>query len=319
MSKDKNMNNSNMNKSDKKMVDKVNKSLNDKEDSLFSRLVGVGLIVFGALLVILAVVLVILSRKDPKVDDSYDVPSIEVERYADDEIVTINGESEDKGKVMVWVNDELQDDYIEIEDGKFEADLDLEEEGEYEINVALLKGFIFKKRSEMSESVFVSVDTTAPSSNVELFYDENVKNGSVTIKGEAQEGSVRVTLSGDKKYTVTADKDGKFEFNNISLKEGENEFKVALEDRSGNTKTLARTIVVTSEFADTGDLDGDGISDNVATLGDGKDGEEIPEAAGDLGQALDALMANKALMMFGLVAIAMFSMSSVVVLKKVRA
>jgi len=320
MSKGKNMKNSNMSKSDKKMVDKVNKSLNDNEDSLFSRLVGVGLIVFGALLVILAVVVVILSRKDPKVDDSYEVPSIEVKRYSNDEVVTLLGEADDKGKIMVWVNDELQEDYIEIEDGEFETDLDLEEAGEYEITVALLKGFIFKKRSEISDGVFVTVDTTAPSSDVELLYDEEVKNGTVTIKGEAKEGSVRITLLGDKKYAVTADKDGKFEFNNISLKEGENEFKIMLEDRAGNKKTLARTIVVTSDVDDTSDLDGDGISDTTeSSNGEGKDVEEIPEAAGELGQALNALMANRVVMMLGLVAIAIFSVNSIVVLKKVRA
>jgi hypothetical protein len=319
MSKDNNMGkNKNMSKSDKKMVDKVNRSLNDNDDSLFSRLVGVGLIVFGALLVILAVVLVILSRKDPKVDDSFDVPSIEVSRYSDDDSATISGETDGKGKIMVWVNDELQDDLLSIEDGEFEAELDLKEEGDYEINVALLKGFIFKKRSEKSDSAMVTVDTTAPSSDVELSYDEEVEDGVVNISGEAKEGNVKVILSGDRKYAVTADKDGKFEFEGLSLEAGKNEYKVSLEDRAGNKKTLARTIVVTSAVEDTGDLNGDGVTDKN-DLNTSDTGKEIPEAAGELKSALNAMMANKMLVIFGFAAVAIFSVNSAVVLKKARA
>lgn len=298
---------------DQKMVDKVNKSLKDNDDSLFSRMVGIGLIIFGVLLVVLAVVLVVLSRKDPKVDSGIAVPTVEVDRYTDTENVTLMGETEEGKKIMVWVNDELQADYLDVVDGKYESKVNLNEDGDYEIKVAALKGWIFKTRSESSDAEMVTVDTVAPSSDVDLVYPEQVKDGVVSISGQAKEGNVKVTLDGDKDYEVTADKDGKFEFSNLSLAEGSNKFRVVVEDKAGNKKTLARKIVVTSSVADTGDLDGDGISDNVTS------GKVIPEAAGELSDALNAMFANKLMVMFGLIAMAGFAASSIVVAKKAQA
>ena len=303
MAKDKNMNEV----SDKQMVEKVNKTLNDSEDSLFSRFVGIGLIIFGVLLVILAVSLVILSRRDPKVDESFSVPTIEAIRYSSDTLVTVSGESKDGGKIMLWINDELQQDLIDVTDGEYESEIDLVEEGDYKLAVAMIKGFVLKKRSVKSDTVTVTVDTTAPSSDVELNYDAVVESGVVTIQGKTKESGVTVILEGKRVYEVTSDKDGNFAFENISLAEGKNEFTVTLEDKAGNSKTLARKIVVDSTVADKGDLNGDGIS------------EEIPEAAGELDDALNALFANKLMMFFGFAAIAVLAVNSVIVIKKARA
>ena len=295
---------------DQKMVDKVNKTLSDNEDSLFSRMVGIGLIIFGVLLVVLAVVLVLIARKDPKIVDSIAVPSVEAPRYSDEFAVEISGQSKDGGKIMVWVDGELQKDLVKVEDEKYSTEIDLGDEGDYEIKVATVKGFIFRQRSVESNPITVTVDTTAPSSDIDLNYDSEVKDGVVTITGQAKEGNVKVILEGKKKFEVTSDKDGKFEFKDISLAEGKNEFKVTLEDRAGNTRTLARKIVVTSQSADTGDLNGDGISDGG--------NPEIPEASGELTAAMQALMANKAIMMFGLIALAIFAVNGAIVYKKLN-
>lgn len=312
MAKEKNMPKNQDPKMDQKMVDKVNRTLSDNEDSLFSRMVGVGLIIFGVLLVVLAIVLVILARKDPKIVDSIETPSIEVDRYSNDEVVKISGESKDGGKIMLWVDGELQKDLIKVEDGEYSSEVDLGDEGDFDLKVATLKGFIFRQRSTESDEVTVTVDTTAPSSDIVLNYDSEVKDGVVSISGQAKEGNVKVILEGTKKFEVTSDKDGKFEFSDISLKEGKNEFRITLEDKAGNRKTLARKIVVTSATADTGDLNGDGVTDDPTT-------PEIPEAAGELEAAMQALVANKAIVFIALAALTIFAVNSTIVYKKLNA
>lgn len=298
-------------KDDQKMVDKINQKLSASEDSLFSRMLGAGLIVLGVLLVILAIVVVVLARKDPKVDDSLTIPTVQVDRYTREFEVDVEGETDEKGRVMIWLDDDVEETSVRADsDGLYEYLLELEEEGEYEVTVATVSGWLVRKRSPKSNVALVELDRTAPSSKVELNYSSTSDDGGFDLTGEAQESGLTVILKGDKEYTATTDRNGEFAFSDIPLEEGSNSFTVVLEDKAGNQKELARKVEVTSQSA--GDVNGDGVFDAAGT-------NELPEAAGELGDALSALFANKLMVIFGLIAAAVLAVNSTMVYKKMNA
>lgn len=295
---------------DKKMVEKVNQQLSAREDSLFSRLVGVGLIVLGVLLVVLAVVAVFLSKREAVVDEELPIPTVSVDRYTREDEITVTGETDPKTKVMVWVNGEEAGKTVRSDkEGAYEFTFEVDEEGDYEIEAATIKGWLKKTRSLKSDPTKVTVDWSAPSSDVELTYDENVGTDSMTVSGNTGEGGIKVTLKGDETYEVTSDKNGDFEITDITLAEGDNAFTVTLEDNAGNQKELARKVEVTYEE---GDLNGDGVVDSTDAL-------EIPEAAGELDAALEFIAGNKLMMLFAVIALAVLAGNSAIVYKKMNA
>lgn len=300
---------------DKKMVEKVNQQISkeQEEESTFAKVVGLGLILLGFFFIVLAIIVVVISRGEPKVDGDLTVPTIEVERFIKDEKVIVVGETDDKGKVMFYLEGDFQDDVITADDdGDYRYEFIVEDEGEYEIEAVTVEGFPVRRRSEKSETAEFTVDWSAPEEkDVTVDYDPVSEDGKFIVSGTV-EPYAKVTMKGDgAEYTAQADEDGNFVIEGIELENEEVSFTVTVEDQAGNTRVLDEEITVVNTSH--GDLNGDGVVD----AGDNT-GEELPESAGEFAAAMEFLMENKLMMVFGLLALIVLGVNSGFVAMKLK-
>lgn len=289
-------------KKSQSMVDKTRVHVDSTENSFGRKVVGMGFALVGFLLILGVIILNVISNVEPQLDEELSIPKLDkVVEFTNKDKIVISGKVETGEQVILYVNDEMIREVVSVEDEKFSYSYEIPEEGEYVFEAVSVEGFPFRRGSEKSDSIKFVVDWTAPSADVKIDYDSEVETGLVTITGEVEE-NIFVRLLDDEEvlYEVQADDEGLFEIENVRLIEGENEFRVELEDRAGNKNVLARRIVVTSL------VDGPELVDG-----------EIPEASGDLVRALSTIFNNRLMMVFGILAMLGLLMSTgILVLKK---
>lgn len=286
-------------KSSESMIDKTRLKVSQADDSLGRRVLGMGFALIGFVLILGIVVLNIVNNTEPRLDEELNVPKLDkLEAYTNKDKVVLTGEVKDVGQVIIYVNDQMQTNVALVEDDKFEFSYVFPDEGEYKFKAASVEGFPFRKGSEKSDSIKTIVDWTAPSADIKLEYEEEVRDGLVSVTGQAEkEVTLKLVQDGEVMYSVEADEEGNFEIADIKLLAGENEFKVELEDKAGNENVLARRIVVNSL------VDG---PDEILGQSD------IPEASGDL---FSSFGLNLMIVFGALSIVALLGSSSVVILK----
>lgn len=302
---------------DKEVVAKVNRQMAEDDDSLLARIIGLGLILLGIIFIVLAIMVVILSRRDPKVDSELDVPTLKTDNlFTNKEDIKVFGDSDSGSEVMFWLNGEVYDGTAEIEDGEYEFTIEVTKEDEYIIEAAAVDGFPIKRRSEKSDTLKVVVDWTRPSEKVENKNESVKEDGTYVLKGKIEPfGSITLRdTETDEEYSATADKDGNFELT-IKLGEGETEFEVIIKDAAGNERVLEEKISVKFDpDATNGGTNGTGGT-NGGTTGNGGD---LPESAGELDAALDFMFGNRLMVIFGLIALVVFAANSGFVAMKLK-
>ena len=273
-------------KRSKSMVDKTKVHVDPAENSFGRKVIGMGFALVGFLLILGVIILNIISNVEPKLDEELGVPKLdEIVANTNNDKITISGKVEDAEQVIIYVNDEMVRQVVPVEDEMFSYEYEITEEGEYAFRAVSVEGFPFRRGSEKSEKVKVLVDWTAPSADVKLEYESEVETGLVTVSGEVEPNTyVRLLGAEDNNYQTQSDDDGNFEIKDIRLTEGENEFRVELEDKAGNKNVLARKVTVTS-------------------LIDAPEVDDLPEASGDLTRALSMLTNNRLMTAFGFLAL----------------
>jgi len=251
-----------------------------------------GFALVGLLLILGVIILNVISNIEPQLDEELNTPKLyEIVTNTNSDQIVISGTAEDAEQVIIYVNDDMP----------FSYTYDISEEGEYVFEAVTVEGFPFRRGSEKSNSVKVLVDWTPPSADVKIDYESEVATGLVTVTGEVEPNIfVRLLEEDEVMYEVESNDEGFFEIENVRLQTGENEFRVELEDKAGNKNVLARRITVTS------------LVDAPEVMG-----EDLPEASGDLIRAMGALLNNRLMTVFGILAmLALITSSGMVIAKK---
>ncbi len=287
----------------KKSTLKVSRK-NDSNRSTFSIIVGFLMIAVGLVMLIGGIVSIILYRLPASVDSALPVPVLDaMPAFVNTKSLTVKGDSSDYERVMVFVNDQVVTDGVKSdENGKFRYIYEIEDEGDYRIQVAGIKGFPRRVRSEKGKMWTVNADFTAPSSDVKFAYDKEVDTKAFTLRGVVEENSTVVLEKNGKKYIAKADMNGGFVLKDIPLTDGENQFSVEIRDEAGNVTKLSQKISVT--YA-SGQLNGNGAVD-------------LPEASGILSDALNEVKANALIGYIGMIALVVLLLNSVLVGVKLR-
>jgi hypothetical protein len=272
-----------------------------------SRIVGTIFIGLGILLVAFGVYSFLKFRAEPTYNEEVSVPTIEyITNLTNQKEITVKGNAFDDDSVAIFINDERVGE-TRVKDNTYEYTYEVENEGEYSVSVAGLKGFPFREISPRSESEIAMIDTTAPETkDLSLEYKEETNQASFVLTGQTEPDVLVELRRGVSTYQVTADKDGDFEIKGVALDEGKNVFYLSLTDSAGNTVTLDEKVRIA--YSPDADLNGDGITDsNVAGVSD-----QLPQADGEL----DNLLARNLMLIFGIAALFVFSGSSIYALNK---
>ena len=290
------------------MASKKQKTMSEKvviqrrDHEMASRIVGTIFIVVGTILVGLGVYSFVTYRGEPELDDALSVPVLrELSDVTNDKIVELSGTVDGVDKVRIFLNDALLE-TVKVKDEKFSYDWNIENEGIYTISVDGLDGFPKQKRSNMSDVVFLTVDWTAPTSNISLDYPQETSKGEITISGVIDLNTTLYLKRGTQSYSSVSD-EGNLSVGIELLDEGKNVFLIMMEDEAGNEVTLDEKVRVT--YSPSGSVNGDGTTDS-----------EIPEAAGNLVDALNEVVNNRLMMIFGLIGLVALFTTSFIVVKK---
>jgi hypothetical protein len=285
------------------MVEKITIERSTDRKNMMSMIVGTTLISLGVLMLVVGVVLVFLYRTPPKIDKSLPVATVEkLPGATNDKSVTIKGEAKDAKRVMIFVNDQIVEDNLKVENGKFTYEYEMEDEGEYKIQAAVIEGFPVRLRGDKSTLMVVVADWTAPSSDTKLIYTREITASAFTLRGTIDPDTTIVVSTGDKKYVAKSNGEGEFRLRDIPVVEGENRFDVELRDAAGNRTKLDKDVVV-AMVAD--GLNGNGV-------------HELPESAGSLSDALTQLTGNRLMIAFGVLALTILAVNSALVVSKLR-
>ncbi len=298
---------------DKKMVDKVNQQMANEEDGFMAKIIGFGLIVLGIVFVVLAVIVVLLSRRSPKIDEEMTIPELKAETYTKEDSVYVKGETEPKSEVMFYIDGEEEKVTIKADDeGNFDGYVTLpEEDGKYELRASSVSGFPLRKRSNKSDTVVVIKDTTVPSADVELKFPETTKKDNFTLSGKVEPYAIVKVYDNENEYYTTADKDGNFELDIIDLDKKLNSYTVSITDLAGNETVLDEKIAINySPDGTVADADGDLNGDGASTSPD------LPESAGIFDDAMDTVLGNNLMLLFGIVGIAILALNGGIVYAK---
>jgi hypothetical protein len=284
----------------KSMAEKI--VIQRRDNEMASRIVGTIFIVVGAILVGLGIYSFVTYKTEPKLDKDIEIPVLsEIDSAINKKSITLSGTAEDAGKVRIFVNDELLD-TVKVEDKRFSYTWNIEDEGIYTIKVDGLKGFPRQKKSESSDSVMVTVDWTSPSKNISLDYTEESSSSSVVVKGTTEAYTTVYVKRGTESFSTISDSNGDFEITITLEDEGKNVFNILLEDKAGNETTPDEKIRVT--YSPNADVDGDGTTD------------ELPQASGNLSEALKEVFTNKLMSIFGILSLLAMTGTSVILFKK---
>jgi len=262
-----------------------------------SRLVGSVFIGMGILLVAFGIFSFIKFREEPLLDPELEAPAAaSVTSITNDETIVVKGEAKGYDSIFVYVNEE------KVGEAKYSFEYTVEEQGEYSIAVAGVKGFPNRYISPMSESKISVVDYTSPDKDtVTIKYGPETNKDTFILIGTTEADATIEVKRGTESFEGLADKEGKFRIEGITLDEGKNVFSVYITDLAGNQVLLDEKVRIT--YSASGDVNGDAVID-----------EDIPQAAG----TFDEIFGNQLMMLFGIIALLAFSTSSTFVYLKNR-
>ena len=277
------------------MVSKVEVKKPDSQEKI-SRIVGTIFIFLGIVLIGYGIYSFVKFGRTPELDETLDTPSLSgTEVITNDENILIKGTADSFDEVFVYVdNEEVARVKVDAE-GIFEYDYPVEDEGTYAVSVAGVKGFPKRYISLQSDMRMVEVDRTDPVLT-EIDYPEEVGTESFTLVGNVEPNAEVIVTRGTDKYVATCDEQGDFKVTEILLDEGPNVFAVSIVDEAGNEVKLDDKVKVT--YSSDSDVNGNAVTD------------EIPVASGELEEAMQKLLGNNLMMLFGLIAIVAFFFST---------
>lgn len=261
-----------------------------------SRLVGSIFIGLGVLLLAFGIFSYIKFKEEPLLDPNLEAPKlVESTTITNGDTIKINGNASGYDNVFIYVNDEKVGE-AKVEDSKFSYEYKVEDEGEYKISIAGVKGFPNRKISSESDLMTSVVDRTSPNQESVTFkYGEETNKDTFILVGTTEPSASVVVKRGTESFDGLVDKDGNFRIEGIALDEGKNVFTISIKDLAGNEITLDEKVRVT--YSPTGSINGDAVVD-----------ANIPQAAG----TFDELIGNNLMMIFGLLALIAFVGSSAV-------
>ncbi len=261
-----------------------------------SRLVGSVFIGLGVLLVAFGIYSFIRFREEPSVDLDLEAPELtDVTDITNGETILVRGKALGYDDIFVYVNDVKIASTKVSGEGTFSYEYTAENEGDYSVSVAGVKGFPNRVIGPRSSIELAKVDRSAPSQDsVSIKYGEETNKDTFVVAGTVEPNSTVTVKRGILSYDVVADDKGVFRLENIELEEGRNVFTMSVKDLAGNEVTLDEKIRV--DYSPTGDVNGDAVVDG-----------NLPQAAGEL----DALFGNNLMMVFALIAVLAFGSSSV--------
>jgi len=288
-----------------------NKTMSEKivvkrrDHEMASRIVGTIFIVVGVILVGLGIYSFVTYKAEPELDESLMTPALrELSDSSNDKKIELSGDAEGVDKVRIFLNDVLLE-TVKAKDGEFEYVWEVEDEGIYSISVDGLKGFPRQRKSKSSETIFLTIDWTAPSSTISLEYPTEVVKKAFLVQGTIDPNTTLFLKRGTQSFSAVSDSDGYVEVVVDLLDEGKNVFGLLLRDAAGNETVPEEKVRIT--YSPSAHINGDGVQ-GVA--------DEIPEAAGNLEEAMQEVFGNNLMLYFGLIAILAMVFTSVVLVKK---
>ena len=212
-----------------------------------ARILGVIFIVIGFGLIIALIGGFVLSRLPYRVDPNLPIPTLDtIPEYTNQDAIDLTGSALPEETIALYLNGDRTNITVETDgDGEFTfKDTVLEEEGEAAFETAVVRGGLFKRRSEFSNEVVSEVDWTPPSSVVSLEYEGKTETGSVTVSGTADPDVIVVFEGETETYEAETDENGDFNVKVTDLAKGENELSVRVKDRAGNEVIAATTVTI---------------------------------------------------------------------------
>ena len=286
------------------MVEKVEVK-EPKDQEKLSRVVGGIFIFLGIVLISYGIFSFIRFNRTPEFDESLDSPSLAgTEILTNAETITIRGTATDFDQVFIYVdNDEVGRVRVEA-DSTFEYDHPVEQEGNYAISVAGVRGFPKRFISSQSDMRIVEVDRTPPEL-VDLQYPVEVGTETFTMIGTVEPNCEATVRRGTDRYVGNCDEEGNFRLEGILLEDdGPNVFTLEIADEAGNVFEIEERIRVI--YSLDSDIDGNAVFD------------ELPVASGELEAAMRIIRENNLMVVFGIVALIAFMLSSTFVLVKYK-
>jgi len=260
-----------------------------------SKIVGTIFIFLGIVLIGYGIYTFVKFNKTPQLDETLDVPSLSgTEVMTNDENILIKGTADGFDEIFVYVDNEEVAKVKVDSQGAFEYAYPVEDEGTYAVSVAGVKGFPKRYISLQSDMKMIKVDRTDPVLT-KIDYPEEVGTESFTLIGNVEPNAEVTVTRGTDKYVATCDEQGDFKITEILLDEGPNVFGVSITDKAGNEVELEEKVKVTYSVGS--DVNGNAVTD------------EIPVAAGELEEAMQVLLGNNLMMLFGLIAMVAFFFS----------
>lgn len=282
-------------------------SMSYKAEDTTAKMVAIVLAIFGILVIITMVILIVANRANPGVDSTMSRPRFDsIPSQTNQEKVILTGQAENVSKVMIFVDGKAETGLVDVDkEGNFSYEYKFTEERTYKFESASIKGSILLSRSDFSDALEITFDKTAPDDAVEFEkLPTEVTKDKITISGEAEPNSIVTLIRGTKKYSGEVDSEGKFEIKDISLEKGENSFYLEVSDKAGNVTKIADPIKII--FSGSASVNGNGAKTN------------IPQADGELEDAMAFLFENRVMFIVGLIALVLFVLNGAVVMAKLR-
>ena len=296
----------NISKKKESMLSKVEiKKPQDQER--ISRIVGTIFIVLGVLLISFGIYSFIKYNRNPEMNTTYESPvMVGVNELTNEDSVVIRGSASGYDQVFIYVDGEEIERVKVAKDGSYEYTVNLVDEGKYAITVAGVKGFPKRYISPVSETLYVTIDKTAPTIS-KIKYPTEVGTETFSLTGVVEPNAEVTVKRGTGLYRATCDENGNFKISGIVLEAGPNVFNIELKDEAGNeTKVEEKVRVIYSENSS---VNGEAVNDT-----------SIPQAAGELDEAMSVLLGNKLMILFGILAlIGMFSSTGVLLYRNRKA
>lgn len=276
-----------------------------KDQDRSSRIVGGIFIFLGILLISYGIFSFIKFNRTPELDESFDVPSLAgTEMLTSGEEIIVKGIAPDFDQVFIYIDNNEVGRVRVGEDSTFEYTYPVEGEGKFALSVAGVKGFPKRFISVQSDMRIVEVDWTSPELT-DLQYPIEVGTETFTIVGTVEPDCEAILRRGTNRYDATCDEEGKFRIDGILLEEdGPNLYTLEIADKAGNSVEIEEKVKVI--YSVNSDVDGNAVFD------------ELPVAAGELEAAMRIIRENNLMVLFGIVALLAFMLSSVFVLVKYK-
>lgn len=286
---------------------KVNKPLDQEK---ISKIVSAVFITVGIALIGIGIFSYINYRQTPELDNTLEIPSmVGISKLTNGDKVILKGVANDFDEVFVYIDGEKIGTAKVAKDSTFEYVHMVDAEGTYSVAVAGVRGFPRRFMSEVSLSDDVVVDWTAPEV-YSLDYSSEVGTEYFTVIGTSDANAEVSLKRGVDSYSAISDAQGSFKITQVMLEEGANVFNVEVEDLAGNMNKVDDKVRVT--YSPESDVNGDAVYD--VTTEDG-----LPVAAGELEDAIEYIFGNNLMVIFGILALVGFGLSSTVMYKKYKA